>query len=132
MALLVLDQSSVPLALLRAQAPLCVGASASVRPRFIFPDPRSVPDHNAVPVQDSDLVTDPARAASSLLCSSGVHILDCELLRDLAALQLRVQARAVVLEVLKVADLKASQIWGRAVVQQCPRVPPYRSSDMRR
>ena len=62
MALLVLDQLSVPLALLRAQAPLCVGASASVRPRFIFPDPWGVPDHEAAPVQGSDLETEQARS----------------------------------------------------------------------
>ena len=119
-ALLVLDPSNVPPALLPAQPPLCVGASASVGPRFIFPDPRSVPDHDAVPVQDTELVTDPARAALTLLLRFAVAILDCELQLDLASLQLRVQARAVVLEVLKVADLKASQVWGKAVYSSAP------------
>ena len=131
MAPLVLSQSRVPPDLRVGQVPFVV--SASVLPPFTFPDPSGVRDHHeGVPVQGGELELDPATAALTLLLPQVVAIHDRELLLDLAPLQLRAQARAVVLEEVEVADLKASQIWGRAVVQQCPRVPPYRSSDMRR
>ena len=93
--------------------PHCVGAFASVGPRLIFPDPWPVPDHEAAPVQGSHLVTDPARTATTFLLCLSIGILNCELPVDLASLQLLAQALAVVFQVLSVADLKASQIWGR-------------------
>ena len=86
----------------------------------------------ALGVQLPHLVAYPAVAATCFFLNFRVLVQGRELLQHLRALLLVVQALTVVLHPLVSADLKASQIWGRAVVQQSPRVPLYRSSDMRR
>ena len=103
----------VPPALVPAHLPHCCVIKGSVGPLLIFPDPFPVPDHEAVVVQAVHLVSDPPRTAlqfANFFFSKAILFCTCPF--DPVSLDLLAQALAVVLQVLVVADLKASQIWG--------------------
>ena len=107
-----LDHFGVPDALTVGDAPPCLVIAGSVGPPHIFPDPFPVRDHEAVLVQGALLVFDPAHTALQFRPLITVAILFCLFPLDPVPLELLAQALAVVLQVLVVADLQASQIWG--------------------
>ena len=112
MGSLVLDHFGVPPALIVGDGPPCCVIKGSVGPQHIFPDPFLVRDHEALLVQGALLVFDPAHTALQFRPLITVAILFCTFPLDPVPVELLAQALAVVLQVLVVADLQASQIWG--------------------